>query len=41
MQGGFGLFEEGMVARALDRVQRPAVPRPRRRAYVGVVSSPF
>ena len=29
MEGGFGLFEEGIVASALDHVQRPAVPRAR------------
>ena len=29
MEGGFGLFEEGIVASAIDHVQRPAVPRAR------------
>ena len=29
MQGGFGLFEEGIIARALDHMQWPAVPRAR------------
>ena len=29
MEGGFGLFEEGIIASALDHVQRPAVPRAR------------
>ena len=29
MEGGFGLFEEGVIASALDHVQLPAVPRAR------------
>src|SRR5829696_9855918 len=28
-EGGFGLFEEGIIASTLDHVQRPAVPRAR------------